>query len=119
MEKEIILRRKKNSLLEEFVGEITYEMDKFLLFENEEQREQIKDIYSTYIVVHSEENNKTTLCFRVPGSTRGYIELDSDNRIKKIEFYEDQCFGRLKCYKREIVDYITNRYMGYKISFEK
>lgn len=119
MEKEIILRKKEGSLTEEFVGEITEDMDKFLLFENEEHKEILKDIYRTYIVIHSnDDKDKTILCFRVPGATRGYIELDSNNKIREIEFYENQCFSKLKCYKREVVDYITSKYIGYTISFE-
>lgn len=117
MKNEIILReRKKGALLKEFIGEITEEMDKFLLFENEEQKEILKDVYKTYIVIHSED--KTILCFRVPGATRGCIRLDSNNIIKEITFYNNQCFGVIKCYKKEIADYIIQKYIGYKIIFE-
>ena len=50
-----------------------------------------------------------TLCIRVPGSTRGYIELEK-NVIKEINLYDDTAFSKnLGCYDEKRKSELINR----------
>lgn len=92
-----------------YIGEITYDIDNFLF-------DHLKDFKSTSTYIMKFDKN--TLIFRLPGATRGNIKIDNSNIIQSIEFYDDQCFGKIGCYKKEVVDYITSKYIGYKITFK-
>lgn len=55
------------------------------------------------------------VCFRVPGATRGHIEIDGSTMIiTDVVFYDDTCFdypSGTGCYKREIWE-LREKYIG-------
>lgn len=55
------------------------------------------------------------IAFRVPGATRGHVEVDENFVIKKIVFYPDTCFNSnhngIECYKKEVVE-ASNKFIG-------
>lgn len=65
------------------------------------------DIFRTYLYndLNQFEDNSLTIAFRVPGATRGHIELERVNnqqfRIKEFIFY-DSCEGEFACYDPSI-----------------
>lgn len=63
---------------------ITREIDKHLNFNDKHK------IHTSYLYAPKKyiENGETLLPFRSPGATRGHIEIDSDNIIKNIKFYD-------------------------------
>lgn len=72
--------------------------------------------YGTYLWGYEggvERDRNNTICFRVPGATRGHIKV-VDCVITDIVFYEDTCFGEIGCYKREIEPHIKGKFLGTK-----
>lgn len=57
---------------------------------------------------------------RVPGATRGCIDLERVNKnqfiIMDIHFYEDTCFGNIGCYDRAIIK-ASQKYIGKMLDF--
>ena len=53
------------------------------------------------------------ISFRVPGATRGGIQV-INNVIVNIVFDEEMCFGKIGCYKRGVERYIKDKFLGTK-----
>lgn len=101
------------SLIREWKNEFTKECDKFLTNGHE-----IGLTYGcgTYLFGYEKGvaiNENNYISFRVPGATRGGIKI-VDNTIVDIVFDEEMCFGEIGCYKKEIVPYIQNKFIGTK-----
>lgn len=60
------------------------------------------------------------IAFRVPGATRGCIDLERINNnqflIINIHFNEDCCFGNIGCYKRSILK-ASQKFIGKILDF--
>lgn len=54
------------------------------------------------------------IAIRVPGATRGYIQINKDYVITNVKFYPDVCFQKIKCYSKDIRAYIRSKYIGMK-----
>lgn len=94
----------------ELYCEITELLDEYLL-ENYKKYSWLRTYLCDY--------DKDTLCIRVPGSTRGYIELEK-NVIKEINLYDDIAFSKdLGCYdkkrKSELIERL-NSFIGSTIN---
>jgi hypothetical protein len=58
-----------------------------------------------------ERNENNYISFRVPGATRGGIKI-VDNIIVDINFDPELCFGVIGCYKKEIISFIEEKFIG-------
>lgn len=111
------LKKEKINSMTEFIGDITEFIDEYL-------EDSMKE-YSwlkTYILQPETYGSDKLLCaIRLPGATRGHIEVDKNNIIKEIKFYEDSCFGEgknsLSCYKKEVIKAVE-KYIGQELIFE-
>ena len=56
--------------------------------------------------------------FRVPGATRGHLEVDAEGTIIDIELYKDTCFGVVACYEKTLKEDVKN-WIGVKIKIEE
>lgn len=86
-----------------------------------------KEMMSTYLWNMDIENDFSyydgkkgkCIAFRLPGATRGHIEVDENYIIKDILFYADTCFNKNKngveCYKPEVVEAATNKFRDTKL----
>jgi len=89
--------------MEEYVNELTKEMDKHLDVSG------YPESWCTYIY-ESKPNHNGWYAFRFPGATRGGIKVNEDNVIEKIEFFRDIDF----LYK-ESVEEAVKKFIGDKI----
>jgi hypothetical protein len=104
----------------EFQNKITRSLDDYIIFDY-----YCNKTYILYPEQLKDENNKLIdewgSCIRVPGATRGCIVLTKDFIIKDIILYEDQCFRKIGCYKRQLKkDFgeIKKRYIGSQLVFK-
>ena len=112
--------KKRDRLLDEYVGDLTEEMNKFLNIDPEvaEDKEFCETLYRTYILREKEDKEETHVVFRVPGATRGCITYDTSTHvIKDIYFSPKTCFEMIKCYKPEVVEHMK-QFIGDTIEFE-
>lgn len=100
----------------EVTNDITRLFDKYNIFLEDKENSRASYM-TTYFHIDSRDikefvNHGTKyLAFRIPGATRGCLELqhiaNKDGyifRILSVEFYKDSCFDKLKCYRHEILD---------------
>lgn len=115
---------------DEWFNDLTDEMDKY----NRLYRSNKGMIFRTYlydlehelkmgmkdynpIFKTTKNRDKILVAFRIPGATRGHIELDENHIITDIKFYEDTCFGvgnLPSIYDRKVID-ATKKFIGYRI----
>lgn len=90
-----------------YINEITDTLNEYLLPELQDMIKYYDKSVGTYLVIHS--NN--IICFRVPGATRGHIEL-KNNIIKDFIFYDtsNECY--IGDYKLSV-----DKYIGSKLLF--
>lgn len=94
-------------------GSLTRDMDQYLVSEYMKKRN------ATYLCDYGERKESKckevyTWAIRVPGATRGHIITNKDGIIEEIQFYEDTCFKKLKCYREQILTLIP-KYIGCKL----
>jgi len=119
--------------LSDWVCDLTKFMDKYrnkLRSKNDWDRTYLWHNIESYeeIVDTSYEGNISVLkvkryyiCFRLPGSTRGAIDLvetSDPNKflIREIRFNPETCYGDLGCYVRE-VEKDTMKFLGAELDF--
>ena len=97
----------------------TIDCDQYNYSFNNKELEEYRFLHKTYLYDLESELNKGSICiaFRTPGATRGHIELDKECIIKKIIFYEDACFEKIKEYEKEVINIIP-KYIGMKLILE-
>ena len=103
----ILTQKYKDSNWNEYVCDLTYEMDKYLNVPMERAN-------LTYLYDYGPRKDKDgkpghIYTIRVPGATRGHIYLDNDDAITEIEFYK-----KTMCYDKRIVEDMQ-KYIGYQI----
>ena len=108
-----IVRNKRKSLFEHLVGSITERLDKYLI-----RVEEAKDVYFTYLMHHEmklkdDKIESITYCIRVPGSTVGYLVIDTESRITEIKLYDEIALNYR--YNHEVVDELNDMIGDYLI----
>lgn len=118
---------------DEYYNAITITIDEYNIYMKREKTRSVDNIWSTYLydvkgeledgleyydhLLQKKVNREKILIpFRVPGATRGHIELDKDHIVTGIKFYEDTSFGGAidPVYKRDVVKAVE-KFIGYKI----
>lgn len=108
----------------EFRNNFTKFMDSYRIdsiMNLEEPYEAMMTTYLWYNDIESDnyEDDIKDIAFRLPGATRGHIEVDKDNIIKKIVFYDDTCFNAnhngIECYKKEIEVAVNTEFLHTKL----
>lgn len=85
-----------------YKNEITRYLDNYLIDEC--------DDFSSYCTYIYEKPRNNFWAIRVPGATRGHVEVDS-NIIKNIVLYEDNY-----CYRKEVFNNL-NQFIGKEVDF--
>ena len=102
-----------------YYGEITDFIDRYV---TENYRKEMYRLLSrTYLLGIEDYRDHRGTCIRFPGATRGFIELDRNDIITEIRFYEDTCFGTKnlpKLYDRKIENDIKH-FIGKKLILEE
>lgn len=93
----------------EYRNNFTKFLDKYRTEEIMKLEEPYKSTMTTYLWYNDIKNLNNTynhVAFRLPGATRGHIEVDKDLNINNIVFYDDTCFDAkhngVKCYTKEV-----------------
>lgn len=110
--------------MSEFRNNFTRFLDKYRTDEIMSLEEPYKSMMTTYLWYNDIESDNyedgiKDIAFRLPGATRGHIEVDKDNIINKIVFYDDTCFDAkhngIKCYKKEIESAAYTEFLDTKL----
>ena len=112
--------KKRDPLMDKYVGDLTQEMNKFLIIDPEvaEDKEFCETLYRTYILPEKEDKPEICVAFRVPGATRGHIKYNTEtHEILEIKFYEETSFKVFQCYKPEVVEHMQ-QFIGDTIEFQ-
>lgn len=118
---------------DEYYNELTKTIDKYNIYMKREKSTSVDNIWSTYLYDVKGEledgleyfdhllgdkvtREKILIPFRVPGATRGHIELDKDHVVTGIKFYEDTSFGAAidPVYERGVIKAVE-QFIGDKI----
>lgn len=93
----------------EYRNNFTKFLDNYRTEEIMKLEEPYKSMMTTYLCLDDIKNldeNHRNVAFRVPGATRGHIELNDNNEIDNIVFYDDTCFDAkhkgIRCYVKEV-----------------
>ena len=109
-EQRIDLITEKEEFGDNYVNDLTREMDKYLLYPDNHCGSP------TYI--YANDINKNRMAIRYPGATRGGISLDENRVITDIQLYDDTCFDAGKhgvgVYKPEMKEAVQ-KFIGMKI----
>lgn len=104
---------------DKYTNEITEEIDKHLREEYIKYNEE-EDYYKIKTCMWERDyfyNPPESSCpIRCHGATRGHINIDKDDIITNIQFYEDTCFGIIGIYN-ETVNTIKDKFIGRKVIF--
>lgn len=106
-----------------YYNNFTKELDKYNIIFNKYKDCEYNSCWRTYLwdadVERAVQGKKTLIAFRVPGATRGHIEVDDNLIIKDIVFYEDVCFSNnLGCYVKNAKEIIP-KFLGTKLEVEQ
>lgn len=99
-----------NNKIKEWTNSFTKECDKFLTNGHEKGLEYGCGTYLWGNENGVERNKNNYISFRVPGATRGGIQV-INNVIVNIVFDEEMCFGKIGCYKREVESHIKIKFI--------
>lgn len=80
-------------------------------------RTYLIDIEKVDISYGEKYTGSNVVAFRVPGATRGSVEIDKYGNIRAVHFIDSSAFGSIGCYKPEVKDHIneiigTNLFRG-------
>ena len=107
----------KDDVFGDLTCELTEYFDKFI--PNRKQHSWYKTYLYNDIDIFSD-RPLYRIAFRVPGATRGSIELERVNLnqfiIMDIHFHEDTCFGNIGCYDKAIIK-ASQKYIGKMLDF--
>ena len=93
---------------------LTRELDKYLIFDYHKHFFSYLWGYTSGIEI--DEYNRVVI--RVPGASRGYVQVDSDLIIQKVVIYADSIDSPWRCYKKEVLK-ILDAWVGKKLVIEK
>ena len=113
--------------MDDYRNNFTKFLDKFRTEEIMNLEEPYKTMMTTYLCSDDferelDEDGVRNIAFRVPGATRGHIEVDKDFIIKKIVFYDDTCFDArhngIKCYTKDVEVNANTEFLHTKLDIE-
>lgn len=104
----------------DLVCELTEFFDKYILDKNKNYSWYKTYLYNDISVFSN--NGYLQIAFRVPGATRGGIQLERIDmnkfKIIDIHFNQDVCFGEFACYKKQLKE-DSKQYIGRILDFSK
>lgn len=104
----------------DLVCELTEFFDKYILDKNKTYSWYKTYLYNDISVFSND--HYLQIAFRVPGATRGSIQLEriSMNKFKIIDihFNQDVCIGEFACYKEQLKE-DSKQYIGRILDFSK
>jgi hypothetical protein len=108
---------------DEFYCEITNKLDNFNKCIQDIDYEY-RNIMRTYIMPPEDMCGKVMIPIRVPGATRGHIEVIADNKywkVTEVKLYEDSAIigiSNIGCYEPEVLN-ILSEFNGMLINFHE
>ena len=109
---------------EDKYGDLVYELteffDEYILDKNKTYNWYKTYLYNDISIFSNDEYLQ--IAFRVPGATRGGIQLERISmdkfKIIGIHFNQDVCFGEFACYKKQLKE-DSKQYIGKILDFSK
>jgi len=108
---------------EEFHCSITDRLDEFRIDKIFEDSD-FKDVMRTYMMIPEEHSGHWFIPIRVPGATRGHIEVTPSNgywKVVEVKLYEETSIyprSNIGCYKPEVKN-ILSEFIGINIDLKE
>lgn len=103
---------------------ITNHLDEYQGFDYDNDHLEFKNVMRTYMMTPDVYDNKTLIPLRVPGATRGHIEVIPHNgfwKVIEVELYDSSTIigiSNIGCYKPEVKS-ILDEFKGILIDFKQ